>query len=308
MFIEFFTIASFVSLMAIAQDECLLSVHHIGPYMKGVHRFSNIWKILFATFGVFLALGIRMLLLTLIISVEERESFLKLLQLLLFSPGEYASFFHKVESHLIVLGAGFLLPTFMGELFDTKKTTFWFQIEKKCSDIAKKYSYVPFSFVSALFFLILVQYKMKMCLTSAFIGIILCFFVKGVSFLLEKYEKNYTHPVSIFIYLVFLDTAMSSDHIISAFSMSKNLLFIIIGSGIGMCITRSFIVFLSNQKWFKDCVFLEPAITWQLGMTSCVMICNMFFSIPELYIGIFEFIIIALAVYKSIKFHKRKNI
>ena len=104
-----------------------------------------------------------------------------------------------------------------------------------------------------------------------------------------------------FLYLEVLDASFSFDGVIGAFAITKDVVIIMLGLGIGAMFVRSLTVYLVNKGTLDEYVFLEHGAHYAIGALAIIMLLSMEYHIPEAVTGLVGIAFIGLALISSIR-------
>jgi hypothetical protein len=106
-----------------------------------------------------------------------------------------------------------------------------------------------------------------------------------------------------FLYLEVLDASFSFDGVIGAFAVTKDVILIAVGLGIGALWVRSLTLFIVHRKVLNTYRYLEHAAHYVIAALALTLLLGIFFEIPEALVGLVGIGVIAVAVIHS----KRDN-
>jgi hypothetical protein len=139
--------------------------------------------------------------------------------------------------------------------------------------------------------------------------------VDVISSLLEKEEDDAKISDVIkrggiggFLYLEVLDASFSFDGVIGAFAITKDIVIIMIGLGIGAMFVRSMTVFLVRKETLDTYVYLEHGAHYAIGILAVIMLASMKFHIPEIFTGLVGVAFIAAALWSSLRYRRLKQL
>ena len=115
-----------------------------------------------------------------------------------------------------------------------------------------------------------------------------------------------TGSIGGFIYLEVLDASFSFDGVIGAFAITKDIIIIMVGLGVGALFVRSITIYLVEKETLDEYVFLEHGAHYAIGILSFIMLLNIKFHIPEAITGFIGVTFILLSLYSSIKYNRRE--
>ena len=111
-----------------------------------------------------------------------------------------------------------------------------------------------------------------------------------------------------FIYLEVLDASFSFDGVVGAFALTKNLLVIAIGLGIGAMYVRSLTILLVDRKTLSHFRFLEHGAFYAILVLAVIMFAQTLVHIPEAVTGLVGAGLIGLSLWSSLRWRKLERI
>jgi len=316
--IEVLTLTLILAIMEISFsfDNAVLN----ATILKGWDKY---WQRMFLTVGMIIAVfGMRLLFPIIIVSKTANIGLWETWNLALHDPIEYSLKLSAHHAEISAFGGVFLLLVFLNFLLDEDKEIHWFKyIEKQISKLGKVDA------ISILITLILVMALVSFIddneerlsvLTSAIWGIIVYLSVKFISVVLEYYQgidtketlKNVSKGgLGSFLYLEILDASFSFDGVIGSFAITKDIIVIMVGLGIGACFVRSMTIYLVENETLDDYIYLEHGAHYAIGALALIMLISVIgCEIPEIITGLVGIVFILIAFYSSIKEKKEKKI
>ncbi len=273
------------------------------------------WQQRFLTWGILIAVfGMRLLFPIVIVALATGLGLMEVTQLALDSPEEYSK--HVLDSHIQIAAFGgmFLLMVFLHFVLDAGKELHWIGfIEKKLAALGKLESV---QVVIALLLLLAIVSQLQEAeqagaLVAGVVGVVLYVLVKSVTALASGSDDTAhgaTKTVAYsgfmgFMYLQLLDASFSLDGVIGAFAMSKDLIIIMLGLGIGAMFVRSLTVYLVRKGTLAEYIYLEHGAHYGIGALAVIMLVSMLVHVPEFITGLIGLSFIALSFWSSVR-HK----
>jgi hypothetical protein len=284
---------------------------------------SQFWQRMFMTVGIVIAVfGMRIIFPILIVMVTSGLAWDKVIQLALEQPDKYAEVLHHAQPSIAAFGGMFLLMLALHFFFDATREVQWLnRIERPLQAIGKKW--VP-ALICGLLLLGIVfspaNHFPHEVLTAGIVGIVVYLLIEGASELFtrqhEKAEKRAGKQLqraalaglASFIYLEVLDASFSFDGVIGAFAVTKNVVLIAVGLGVGALWVRSLTLFIVHRKVLHTYRYLEHAAHYVIGALACTLLVGLFYEIPEMIVGFLGIGVIIAAVVSSIKDNKKDDI
>ncbi len=270
--------------------EITLSFDNAVVNAKVLEKMSPVWQKRFINWGIWLAVfGTRVVLPVVIVSLVSGLGILNVLNLAIFEPASYGLRLSEAHYSIGAFGGIFLLLVALKYFIDDTKDVHWIhQIEKKMKSFA---SVESVEILFALFVLLGCAYFVPEhaleILVAGIVGITLFVLMQGVTNVMgQGLEKVVTGGLTLFIYLNILDAAFSLDGVIGAFAISKDLLVIGVGLGIGAYFVRSFTLLMVEQKTLNELKYLEHGAHWAIFGLGFCMLLSLIVHIPEVVTGL----------------------
>ena len=277
-------------------------------------HWNDFWRKIFLTIGMIVAVfGMRLLFPLLIVAFTAEMGIFEVWDLALNNPNEYSQRLISHHIEVSAFGSMFLLLVFLNFLFDEERELFWIgKFEQKLSTIGKtKFSAYITSILFLYIFSFLLEDSEKMVFfTAGTWGILVYLSIHLLCYFLENRAKNVgniikTGSIGGFIYLEVLDASFSFDGVIGAFAITKDIIIIMVGLGVGALFVRSITIYLVEKETLNEYVFLEHGAHYAIGILAFIMLLNIKFHIPEAITGLIGIVFILLSLYSSIKYNRR---
>lgn len=304
------------AVLVLAVIEITFSFENAIVNAKVLEKMAKIWQIIFLTVGIAVAVfGMRVLLPLLIVSITADLSMAGVLDLALQHPDEYA---HKLEeAHAVIaaFGGTFLLMIFLHFLFEDREVHWFDQLERPVRQLGLVWigPLVIAATSLAVVTTVFAEDEMKDVFMAGMIGLVVYSAIKLLSDKFQQSgEKNLKknqkrqaggHLVRAgifsFIYLELLDASFSFDGVVAAFAITKNVVLIAAGLGIGALFVRSLTVYLLRRGTLARYVFLEHGAFYAVGSLAMVMLVSIGHEIPSYITGSVGVSIIGLSLLSS---------
>lgn len=283
---------------------------------KTLTKMSSFWQRMFMTVGILIAVfGMRVVFPILIVMATAGLSWGDVIHLALQQPDEYAKALQHAHPAIAAFGGMFLFTLALHFFFDDSRDVRWLQsIERPMQEINQRGLYV---FVSIALLLIIAALPFNPhqseTLVAGGFGILVYVLIHGISELFtrqhEKAEKRANGAVKAtamaglasFIYLEVLDASFSFDGVIGAFAVTKDVVLIAAGLGVGALWVRSLTLFIVHRRVLTTYKYLEHAAHYVIGTLATTLLLGLFFDIPEMFVGLFGLLVIAAAIGSSVK-------
>lgn len=308
--------AAFLTLVLIA-IEVTFSFDNAIINARVLMTMSRFWQQMFITVGMVIAVfGMRLVFPILIVMITANMSWGRVLDLALNNPDAYAAELHDSHISIAAFGGMFLLMLCLHFFFDASRKIRWIDIvEKPLQRVGKWWTYA----VACLLVLGIVttlptnKYPLETFI-AGLAGIVTYMVVHGLA---ELFARSQHQPGSgkmvqragmagfmSFLYLEVLDASFSLDGVIGAFAVTKDVVLIAVGLGIGALWVRSFTIFMVRKHVLAAYRYLEHGAHYTIGMLALVLLVGIFFDISEFMAGLIGIGIIAASIASSVLHRK----
>lgn len=278
---------------------------------------SEKWQKRFLTWGILIAVvGMRLLFPLLIVAFATGLHLWDVGQLALENPDEYSRHVLGARVQIGAFGGMFLLMVFLKFILNEHKDLHWLgAIEEKLARLGKLESV---EVIMALIILLFAQGMLDgeeahQALVAGTVGVVLYVSVSSISALLSGGGGGHGAAKSVaytglmgFIYLQFLDASFSLDGVIGAFAISKDVVIIMLGLGIGAVFVRSMTIHLVHKGTLAQYVYLEHGAHYGIGALALIMLASMTHHIPEVVTGLVGLSFILLSLWSSVRYNRAR--
>jgi len=290
---------------------------------KILSSMSRFWQTLFMTVGIIIAVfGMRLVFPIVIVMLTTGLEAGAVIDLALNKPELYSQALHDSHVAIAAFGGMFLLMLCLHFFFDPARKVQWIDIiEKPLQRLGKWWTYALTSFV-VLVTITLLPFNSHPgeTFTAGLIGIITYMIVHGLAEIFthqhEKSERGANKAAVIrtgmagfmsFLYLEVLDASFSLDGVIGAFAITKDVVLIAIGLGIGALWVRSLTLFMVRRRVLGAYRYLEHGAHYTIGILALVMLLSLFFEVPEAIAGLAGIVVVGLSISSSAAANKRER-
>jgi hypothetical protein len=283
--------------------EVTLSFDNAVVNAKVLEKMSPLWRRRFLTWGIVIAVFLtRAVLPIVIVALSAWASPWAIANLALFDPESYALLLEHAEYIIGSFGSMFLLMAGLHYFFDIDKRRHWIRpIERH---LATWGSIDAIELVVALVVLTAVGLALPLhteeILVSGIVGIVLFAVVQGVAKMFSD-TASMGSGLALFAYLNVLDAAFSLDSVVGAFALSKEIVIIVIGLGIGAYFVRTLTIYMVEHGTLGELVYLEHGAHWAILGLAAAMIANLFVHIPDPVTGFIGLLFVGAAYISSIR-------
>lgn len=278
-------------------------------------KMSPLWQQRFLTWGIVIAVfGMRLVFPVLIVAFAAEISLMHVIEMALTDSDRYAQHLQDAHPFIAAFGGTFLLLVAFSFLFDEARDIYWLgRIEQKIQKLGK----IDAIATTLALLLLLITYRVvptlhqQDVLIGGISGIFLYGLVSSLDSFFESEADDQESTADLikkggaisFIYLEILDASFSFDGVIGAFAITRNIVIIMLGLGIGAMFVRSLTVYLVNRGTLDEYVFLEHGAHYAIGILAVIMLVSIHTHIPEVFTGLIGAVLIVLSVFSSIR-HK----
>ena len=282
--------------------------------LKGM---SHLWRQLFLTVGILVAVfGMRLVFPIVIVAVSGNIGTMETVNMAMNNPDQYAKVLFDAYPVISAFGGIFLLLVFLHYFFDAEKETHWLgAMEERLVKIAKFDAISVFIALAVIFSTLwwVPEKDQTRVFVAGVAGVLLYLAVDAIGALFENEVEGDGAVKTIqrsgaasFLYLEVLDASFSFDGVIGAFAITKDVVIIMLGLGVGAMFVRSMTVYLVNRGTLSEYIFLEHGAHYAIGALAVIMLLGPIFHVSEVCTGLVGVGFIIAAVYSSIQ-HRKKN-
>lgn len=283
-------------------------------------RMSPLWQHRFLTWGIVVAVfGMRLLFPILIVAFATDLGLLAVTEMALNEPEKYSQYLYDAHPFIASFGGTFLLLVAFSFLFDDAREVYWLgRLEQKMQEVGKLDAMA--TTITLLCLLVTYSLVKDVHQQDVLFGGIWGIFLYGLVSSLDRFfEVESEDDISTgdvlkkggmmaFLYLELLDASFSFDGVIGAFAITRDIVIIMLGLGIGAMFVRSLTVFLVNQGTLDEYVFLEHGAHYAIGILAIIMLITTHTQIPEVFTGLIGAALIVLSVLSSIRHKKSQSL
>ncbi len=285
-----------------------------------LRHMSEKWQQRFLTWGILIAVfGMRFLFPLVIVAFATGLSMWDVGHLALENPDEYSK--HVLDSHIAIASFGgmFLLMVFLKFVLDASKDVHWINwVEHKLAILGKLESVEVILAMSLLLVMqsLLPEHEQHSALLSGIIGVVLYVAIGSLTALCgggEDAAEQATKSVGYagfmgFMYLQLLDASFSLDGVIGAFAISKDVVIIMVGLGIGAMFVRSMTIYMVRKGTLDAYIYLEHGAHWGIGALAAIMLMSMTIHVSEIITGLIGLGFILLSLWSSVQYNRKNRV
>lgn len=270
------------------------------------------WQKRFLTWGILIAVfGMRLLFPLVIVALATSLSIMDVGRMALDDPDTYTR--HVLASHVSIAAFGgmFLLMVFLHYFFNDEKELHWIGAVE--THLAKLGRVESVEIIVALTTLLGMQWMLPEAdrfpaLLAGLVGVMLFVLVKSLTGLMSGSGGGvgalaYSGFMG-FMYLQILDASFSLDGVIGALAMSRDIVIIMLGLGIGAFFVRSMTVYMVRKGTLDEFVYLEHGAHYGIGALAAIMLVSMMVHVSEVITGLIGASFIGFSLLSSIRYNK----
>ena len=286
---------------------------------KILRRMSRGWQQAFMTVGILIAVfGVRVVIPIVLVALAANAGFGQVIDLAVNDAEQYS---HLLETaHPIIVGFGgmFLLMIFLDFILQEQKVKWLRKIEQIFIRVGKLES---ISIVTAISTLLATSLMVEGAardefLVSGMIGLLVYLIINSLDTLLRKAgvenslqkttKQTFKAGLVGFIYLEVIDASFSLDGVIGAFAITKDIVLIAIGLGIGALFVRAMTIHMLRREVMDKYKYLEHGAHYAVGALAIIMLASIKFEVPEAVVGLAGITIISITLLHS--WHDNKKL
>jgi len=282
---------------------------------KVLSGVSEFWRKIFLTVGILIAVfGMRLVFPIVIVAITAGLPVGDVIDLTINQPELYAKELHEAHISIAAFGGMFLTMLCLHFFFDAQRKTRWINlIEKPLQNMSQWWLYTAVSLtILAVLSLLPTNPEPRETLVAGLIGIMTYIVIHGLAELFARKQKVAKAGVlksgmagfMSFLYLEVLDASFSFDGVIGAFAVTKDVILIAVGLGIGALWVRSLTIYMVEHRVLHAYRYLEHGAHYTIGVLAAVLLAGIFFDIPELIAGVTGLVIVGSSILSSIRASK----
>lgn len=264
---------------------------------KVLKKMSRFWQTLFLTIGVVIAVfGMRLVFPVVLVALTAGLGWTQVIDLALNNPDEYSR--HLEDAHIVLsaFGGGFLMMLAMHFFFDNERKVLWYaRLERPLQRAA--YKWMPAFVVMTIIALAAAMpfnHDTQGTLVAGALGVITYSVIHGASEYFAKVQQRKLGTglrtgmagFISFMYLEVLDASFSFDSVLGAFAITKDVILIAIGLGIGALWVRSLTIFMVRRGTLDSYKYIEHGAHYTIAVLASILILSIFVHVPEVIAGL----------------------
>ncbi len=295
-------------IIALALIEMTFSFENAVLNSQVLGGMTKFWRTVFLTVGIAVAVfGVRLVLPLVMVSSTTNDSIGHVLQLALHEPEQYAEALHRAYPVIAAFGGVFLLMIGLRFFGEKKDVLWWNKVEAPLADFNQPWWVsIAGAILAVLFIYLFLARGDGRIVSAAIFGGITFMVIKFMSELLLrnqekdlKSHRSHSSGFMQFVYLELLDASFSFDGVIAAFAITKDVLLIAAGLGIGAIYVRSMTMHLLEKGTLAQYRYLIHGAHYAILSLSVLLILSVRIHIPEILTGLLGLIIIGFSLQNS---------
>lgn len=305
--------AALLTVVILCALEITFSFDNAVVNAKILSRMSAFWRRMFLTVGIFIAVfGMRLVLPIILVAITANLDAQSVVNLALNHPDQYATHLHEAHPVIAAFGGMFLLMIFLEFMLDQKRDIHWIKVIER--PLLKVGQLRQFEITTGLAVLLLVteafggDHKFEV-LSAGIMGMIIFLAIRGLASLFEREQKEQQKGLSHkevmkagffnFLYLEILDASFSFDGVIGAFAITKMVVLIGVGLGVGAIWVRSMTIHMVRRHTLAKYRYLDHGAHYAIGVLSALLLIGISYEVPEAITGTLGICIIGFALLQS---------
>jgi uncharacterized protein len=309
-------VAGVISILILTVTEITFSFENAVINSQVLATMNKFWRAIFLTVGIAVAVfGVRILLPLVLVSSATGGTLGHVLDLALHSPEQYSQELHYAYPVIAAFGGVFLLMIglrFLGE----EKEEYW--LRRLELPLQHKQAVWRLPLAGAALATIALATILKpgdtKVVIAALLGAGTFIIIKLISTLLEhrnpeshgtgRKELHGFMALTQFLYLEILDASFSFDGVIAAFAITRNVVFIAAGLGIGALYVRSMTIHLLKSGTLASYRYLLHGAHYAILVLAILLMASIKLHIPEPITGFAGLTLILAAFVSSVRYNR----
>lgn len=279
---------------------------------KILKNMSHGWQQAFIWVGIPIAVfGVRIFLPLLIVSMIAGSNLADITNLALNDPEAYAKLLDKAHYMISSFGGIFLLMLALDFFFENKKVRWLKSVEAvmmKAGTMESLTVMVALLVIGFAGSLVDSSHRLDVY-TAGIVGMFVYLAIRAMNILLARSGVNkkvrgagkatFKAGLIGFIYLQVVDASFSLDSVIGAFAITKEILIIAVGLGIGAIYVRSMTIHMLRSNTLDHYKYMEHGAHYAIGILAFIMIASLKYDIPEYVTGLSGIVVITASIVHS---------
>jgi uncharacterized protein len=310
--------AALLTVISLSALEITFSFDNAIVNAKILGKMSAFWRNIFLTIGIVIAVfGVRLLLPIALVSLTAGLDMLTVTRLAIADPIQYAQRLGATHATIAAFGGMFLLMVFLDFILDNERDVHWLEVIERPMRKIGRLSQVPViaSLILLLAVTLLLGGNEKLpVLLAGLAGIVTNLITHSLTRLIErqrmpgKGKEGEKAGFIYFIYLEVLDASFSFDSVVAAFAITKMVLLIAIGLGVGALWVRSMTMHLVTSNALGKYRYLDHGAHYAIGALAIIMLVSIAYEIPDAVTGLIGAGIVGYALFDSWLYNRQNKL
>ncbi len=305
--------AAGITMVVLIAIEVAFSFDNAVVNAKILSTMSHIWRQLFLTVGMLIAVvGMRLVFPIMIVAVSAGLSFATVIDLALNDPDSYAHYLELAHPAISAFGGAFLLTLALYFLFDKHREELWLtNLEARLQKLGGHWWLAPLlsSLVIIAVSLLPANHHAATTLRAGLGGVLVYTLIhQGIAYMDGKQKVLAPGAKRVgwaafgsFMYLELLDASFSFDGVLGAFAITNNVILIAAGLGVGALWVRTLTVQLVEHKALNAYIYLEHGAHYAILALAVALLVSITREVPEAITGLVGIVIILVSFQASRK-------
>lgn len=289
-----------------------------------LRRMSRRWQRVFLTVGIVIAVfGMRVVFPIAIVAVATKLGFVEVLRLALEDESAYAERVERAAPIIGSFGGTFLLMVSLDFLLDPERDVHWIGAVERPIAKAAEVRRLPIIVVGIVLLAVsqlVADDAERDVLIAGLTALVAFLAIRGVARLLEERQLSDDDGngggggnggatgaagFAAFLYLETLDASFSLDGVLGAFALTKDIVLIGLGLGVGAIYIRSLTVYLVRRETLGRYRYLTHGAHWAIGALAIILYISIEVHVPEWLTGTVGLGMIVAAFVSSVVHNRR---
>lgn len=277
------------------------------------------WQLVFLTVGILIAIiGMRIVFPILIVSITAHLPWAEVMRLALHNPDEYARRLGEAHHSIAAFGGAFLLMISLHFFFDDGKDVHWFtRFEQGLQKYGNRW--LPALITGLVVWAVALlpdNTNPRATVQAGILGVVTYLAIRSIERLFASMRNPGKRPAkaghkkpaklqtgwpafATFIYLEILDASFSFDGVIGAFAITKSVVLIAVGLGVGALWVRSLTVYMVKRGTLGTYRYLEHGAHYTVGVLALVLLISVVLEVPDFVAGLAGVLFVSAAFISS---------
>lgn len=304
--------------LVLAVIEITFSFENAVINSQVLSKLNSFWQTIFLTVGIAIAVfGVRLILPLILVSSTSGHNIAQVIDLALHNPNQYAHDLNAAYPLIAAFGGVFLLLIGL-RFFGERREVRWLNtVEAPLAEFNQPWWVVVTGALGAvaLIYFVLTPHSVAKSL-AGLLGGAAFLVIKLISGILMRFGNRHQEQtgkldgkaaLAQFVYLELLDASFSFDGVVAAFAVTKEVLLIAAGLGIGALYVRSITLHLLRRGTLEHYRYLIHGAHYAILSLAVIMLAGIRYHIPEFMNGVLGLIFIGAAIQSSIRHNKLHN-